>query len=74
MHAASLLEDSMAGTGTNEKLLAGRVVRFHWDRTFMNNVRAAYGQRYGKDLARRIKGETGGDFERFLLACIGEQI
>ncbi|SPO04235.1 related to annexin XIV [Cephalotrichum gorgonifer] len=74
MHAATLIEESMAGMGTREKLLARRVVQAHWDRTTLNNVRAAYSQRFGKDLARRIKGETSGDFERFLLACIGEPI
>lgn len=74
MHAARLLEDTMAGAGTRDKMLAGRVVRFHWDRNAMHNVRGAYAQKYGKDLAKRIKGETSGDFERFLLACIGEQI
>ena len=73
MHAASLLEASMAGMGTREKLLASRVVRYHWDRNTLNNVRGAYAQKYG-DLAKRIKGETSGDFERFLLACIGEKI
>lgn len=74
MHAATLLEATMAGAGTRDKLLASRVVRYHWDRNALNNIRGAYSQRFGKDLARRIKGETSGDFERFLLSCIGESI
>jgi len=74
MHFAKLLEDSMAGAGTADHLLIGRVVRMHWDRTFMANVRAAYQQRYRRDLAARIKGETSGDYEDALLAMIGEHV
>lgn len=74
MHAAKLLEDAMAGLGTKDLLLVGRVIRFHWDRNMMANVKAAYQQRYGRSLAGRIKGETSGDYERMLLAAIGEQI
>jgi len=74
MHQAQLLEDAMAGMGTQDTLLIGRVVRAHWDRTNMANVRGAYEKRYHKSLASRIKGETSGDYERMLLACIGESI
>ena len=74
MHAASLLEDAMAGLGTNDSLLIGRVVRFHWDRNAMANIKGAFQQRYRKNLADRIKGETSGDYERMLLGCIGEPV
>lgn len=72
MHAAELLEESMAGMGTKDHLLVARVVRFHWDHTMLSNVKAAYQQRYRKSLANRIKGETSGDYEKLMLACIGE--
>ncbi|KZZ99081.1 annexin XIV [Moelleriella libera RCEF 2490] len=72
MHAADLLEASMAGLGTKDHLLVARVVRFHWDRTMLSNVKGAYQQRYGRSLASRIKGETSGDYEKLMLACIGE--
>ena len=72
MHAAELLEATMAGMGTSEKLLTGRVVQYHWDQTMMANVKGAYMSRFKKPLAARIKGETRGDYERLLLACIGE--
>lgn len=72
MHAATLLEDSMAGMGTKDQLLVARVIRFHWDRNYLANVKAAYQQRYGKSLAKRISGETSGDYRRLMLACIGE--
>lgn len=74
MNAARLLEDAMAGAGTKDHLLVSRVVRYHWDRNYMANVRGAYEKKYRKNLASRIKGETSGDYERFLLGCIGENV
>ncbi|KAL2141878.1 hypothetical protein VTI28DRAFT_1861 [Corynascus sepedonium] len=74
MHHATLLEDAMAGAGTKDYLLVSRVIRYHWDRNHMVNVRAAYEKRYHRSLASRIKGETSGDYERLLLACIGERV
>lgn len=74
MHAATLLEDSMAGMGTKDQLLVARVVRFHWDRNYLANVKAAYQQRYGKPLGKRIAGETSGDYKKLMLACIGEPV
>jgi len=74
MHQAQLLEDAMAGMGTKDLLLVSRVVRSHWDRSNMANVRGAYEKRYHRNLASRIKGETSGDYERLMLACIGENI
>jgi annexin A7/11 len=72
MHAATLLEDAMAGLGTKDHLLVSRVIRFHWDKNTLGQVKAAYQQRYRKSLASRIKGETSGDYERLMVACIGE--
>ncbi|OAA65532.1 annexin [Niveomyces insectorum RCEF 264] len=74
MHQASLLEDAMVGAGTRDQLLIARVVRMHWDRSNMANVRGAYETRYRKNLAQRIRGETSGDYERMLLACLGEKV
>ena len=72
MHAANLLEESMAGMGTKDHLLVARTIRFHWDRNHLANVKAAYQQRYRRSLASRISGETSGDYKKLLLACIGE--
>lgn len=71
-HQAQLLEDAMAGAGTKDHLLVARVVRSHWDRGNMANVKGAYKHVYHQDLSRRIKGETSGDYERLMIACIGE--
>ncbi|RMZ69570.1 annexin XIV [Pyrenophora seminiperda CCB06] len=64
------LEESMAGLGTKDELLVQRVVRCHWDRNFMNAVSQAYQQVYRKDLVKRIEGETRGDYERLMVACV----
>lgn len=72
MHQAALLEDAMAGLGTKDHLLVARVVRAHWDRQNLSNVKIAYQKRYGTSLTQRIKGETGGDYQRLMQACIGE--
>jgi annexin A7/11 len=67
---ANLLEASMAGLGTKDERLAYRIVRMHWDRQHMQRVKQVYAQLHHKDLIKRIKGETSGDFERILIACI----
>ncbi|PNP52336.1 hypothetical protein THARTR1_07116 [Trichoderma harzianum] len=72
MHAAQLLEDSMAGLGTKDHLLISRTIRFHWDRNELANVKGAYQHRYKKPLATRIRGETSGDYQKLLVACVGE--
>ncbi|KAK0745020.1 hypothetical protein B0T21DRAFT_358841 [Apiosordaria backusii] len=74
MHHAALLEDAMAGAGTKDHLLVSRIVRYHWDRTHMQNVRGAYEKRYHRSLVSRVRGETSGDYERLLLACLGEPV
>ncbi len=70
MRDAMLVEDTMRGAGTKDDLLLNRVVRYHWDRNYMQQVKGAYRHRYGRELASRIQGETRGDFEKVLLACI----
>jgi len=72
MHAATLLEESMAGMGTKDNLLVARTIRYHWDPTTLANVKAAYQQKYRKSLGARIKGETSGDYRLLMMACVGE--
>ncbi|CAK7262926.1 hypothetical protein SEPCBS57363_000305 [Sporothrix epigloea] len=74
MHQAALLEDAMVGGGTRDRLLVQRIVRVHWDRSNLANVRGAYEKRYRQNLAHRIRGETSGDYERLMLACMGERV
>jgi len=70
MRDALLLEDAMAGMGTKDHLLVNRVVRVHWDRNHLAQVKGAYQHRFRTGLVQRIKGETSGDYEKLLCACI----
>jgi annexin A7/11 len=72
MRDAMLLEDAMAGAGTHDHLLIERVVRVHWDRNHMAQVKGAFQHKYHKSLAQQIRTETSGDYERLLVACLGE--
>jgi annexin A7/11 len=71
---AELLEDAMAGPGTKDTYLIQRVIRAHWDKNHMQAVVNAYRKAYPNkdkgDLVRRIQGETSGDYEKLLVACI----
>jgi annexin A7/11 len=60
----------MHGLGTKDELLINRVVRFHWDRAYMAQVAAAYQRKFGRSLVTRIKGETRGDYEKLMVACV----
>jgi annexin A7/11 len=70
---AQLLEDSMAGVGTKDRLLLNRCVRAHWDKAHLQRVKVAYRGKFHRDLATAIKSETSGDYEKALLGVIGER-
>ncbi|KAF2714441.1 Annexin [Pleomassaria siparia CBS 279.74] len=61
------LEETMAGLGTRDQLLIQRLVRAHWDQRHMGQVRSEFQRLYKRDLVKRIKGETSGDYERLLV-------
>jgi annexin A7/11 len=67
---AMRLEDAMAGMGTKDNLLVQRVVRCHWNQQFMNAVSAEFKRVVKKDLVKRIEGETRGDYEKLMVACV----
>ncbi|TKA24291.1 hypothetical protein B0A50_06760 [Salinomyces thailandicus] len=71
-HDADLLEDAMQGLGTNDQALIRRVVFIHWSRDRLHQAKSAYRHFYKRELADRIKGETSGDYEKLMLACILE--
>lgn len=73
MRDAILLEEAMSGAGTKDSLLVNRVIRAHWDRNHMTQVKGAYQHRFHRSLASRIKSETSGDYEKLMVACIGEK-
>ena len=70
MMGALALEECMKGPGTKDEKLVSRVVRLHWDRAHMGQVKGAYRARYKRDLVGRIRGETSGDYERILVAMV----
>ena len=70
MTDAVQLEETMSGVGTRDNLLVNRVVRVHWDKAHLDQVKKAYMHRYGRDLIARVKGETKGDFRELLVACL----
>ncbi|KAE8375372.1 hypothetical protein BDV26DRAFT_268001 [Aspergillus bertholletiae] len=70
MRDAELLEDCMKGMGTKDVKLVSRVVRLHWNRAHKDQIKRAYRHRYGKDLIERVRGETSGDYQRFMVALL----
>ncbi|KAF4157411.1 hypothetical protein CNMCM6069_005630 [Aspergillus lentulus] len=70
MRDADLLEDCMRGVGTKDEKLVVRVVRVHWNRQHLDQVKRAYHHRYKKDLIARVRGETSGDYQRLLVALL----
>lgn len=67
---ATRLEEAMAGMGTKDNLLVMRVIRCHWNQQFMTAVSNEYKRVYKKDLIKRIEGETRGDYEKLMVACV----
>ncbi|KAF7258461.1 hypothetical protein EG68_04353 [Paragonimus skrjabini miyazakii] len=68
---AQLLEKSMKGLGTSDKMLIRIVVsRCEID---MGRIKKEFQAAYGKSLATWIKDDTSGDYERLLLTLIGER-
>ena len=68
---ADLLEDTMAGLGTKDEMLISRLVRIHWDRQHMDQVKKAYFKHHNKvELSARIKGETSGNYQKLLMAMV----
>lgn len=47
------------------ELLTSRLVRYHWDRAHMAAVKAAYRERYGRDLGDAVKEHTSGEWGQF---------
>jgi annexin A7/11 len=67
---AGLLYGAMKGMGTKDEQLVHTVVKIHWNRQHMQQVRGAYKHHYKTDLVSAIKSETSGDYERLMVACV----
>ena len=63
---AKLLEETMKGLGTQDDKLRYRVIRAHWNAKRFSAVKQAYQERYGKELDKRIDGDTSGNCREVL--------
>lgn len=70
MRDAVALEDCMRGMGTKDEKLVVRIVRVHWNRAHLEQVKGAYRTKFGTDLVARVKGETSGDYQRLMIALL----
>jgi len=62
----------MEGIGTKDERLTYRIIRAYWKggRPYITGLRQAYEQKFKKNLIKRVKSETSGDFERLLVAIL----
>ncbi|KAK2756722.1 hypothetical protein FQN54_005168 [Arachnomyces sp. PD_36] len=72
---AKALERCMKGAGTNDDLLVQRIVRLHWNRQHLAQVKEAYksNPKLPKNLSDRVRGEIGilsMDYRRLMLALL----
>lgn len=71
LHDAEQLYECMSGIGLNkEERLVQYIVRLHWDKQHLNQVKAAYSNKYHSNLEDRIRRKTSGDCRELLLAMI----
>ncbi|RMZ88912.1 hypothetical protein DV736_g3855, partial [Chaetothyriales sp. CBS 134916] len=71
MADAEQLESAMSGVGTQDYLLVQRIVRIHWNKQHLDQVKRAYQHRYKKDLISRVKGEIRDKhYEALMVACL----
>lgn len=70
MSDATQLEEAMKGLGTKDDLLVQRVVRVHWDRQHLEQVKRAYERKYHTDLVKRVNGETSGKYRKLMAQCL----
>jgi len=71
-YIAEQFENSMKGIGTRNDKLIRLVIRYR-EPLQMKKIKEEYYKIYGKTLAKRIEGETSGDYRKLLLTCIGEK-
>lgn len=59
---AALVHHALTASKRDElrrELLISRLVRFHWDRHHMSDVKVAYRSRYGRDMQEAVRDATG---------------
>ncbi|KAK6497966.1 hypothetical protein TWF506_004211 [Arthrobotrys conoides] len=68
---AKLLEDAMVGAGTRNHLLISRLIRIHWNKQHLAEVKQRYSRIYKQDLVSRLRKEVRGSY-RDLMISIAE--
>lgn len=64
---AKLFEATMKGWGTRDGDLIYRLTRARWNSVRFHLINEAYERKYGTSLAKRIKGETSGEYRDILM-------
>ncbi|KAL3933820.1 MAG: hypothetical protein SGARI_003617 [Bacillariaceae sp.] len=64
---AKLVKSACAGMGTDELLLTTCVIRYQH---VMKEVMSAHIELFGKTIHERVRSETGGNYEKVLLAVL----
>ncbi|KAL0639823.1 hypothetical protein Q9L58_001139 [Maublancomyces gigas] len=69
---AKALEATMKGMGTKDEELSYRLAILHWDKDFLKLVINSYKKEFPSrhSLNARVKGETSGNYGKFLLALL----
>lgn len=69
---ARLIEGTMKGLGTRDTELGARLVKVSWDKKQLGKIREEYKRAFpGRgSLRERVKGETSGIWEDFLVAVV----
>ncbi|KAK6524299.1 hypothetical protein TWF694_005952 [Orbilia ellipsospora] len=67
---AKSLEDAMEGAGTRNHLLISRLIRIHWDKNHLAEVKYKYSQLYKQDLVSRIRKEVRGSYRDLMIAVV----
>ncbi len=69
-YLAEQLEKSMAGLGTNDKVLI-RLILQSREPSLLKSVKQEYLMLYKKSLSKRVDGETSGNYRLLAAAIIG---
>ncbi|KAK6518855.1 hypothetical protein TWF281_003546 [Arthrobotrys megalospora] len=65
---AKLLEDAMVGAGTRNHLLISRLIRIHWNKQHLAEVKQRYRDLYKQSLVNRIQKEVKGSYRDLMVA------
>ncbi|KAJ6443784.1 annexin-like protein [Purpureocillium lavendulum] len=70
---AARLHQPLVKTVRKDRLFINRLVALYWDRPRLEAARAAYRKQYGYAPGRTIKEALSGDYEKLMLALVGEK-